>query len=63
MHNIVIVLPLQHDTTMVALLENFGAFSGIFPPYASALFVELHLRSGEFVVEVMLRFLANHVTV
>lgn len=43
----------QHDTTIIAQLENFGAYDGILPPYASALLYELHEKTpGKFTVEV-----------
>jgi len=41
-----------HDTTMMALMENFGAYNGHLPEYASALLFELHEKqTGKFTVE------------
>lgn len=32
----------QHDTTLIAALQNLGIYDGKNPPFASAFFIELH---------------------
>jgi len=41
-----------HDTTIMALLENLGAYNGLNPAYASAVMFELHEKiPGHYTVE------------
>ncbi|VDO42807.1 unnamed protein product [Haemonchus placei] len=41
-----------HDTTLAAMLAAMGIYPERFPPYASAVLLELHKKDGRFVLEV-----------
>lgn len=44
----------QHDTTLVALLQNFGIAEEVWPPFACVILVELHEQHGDYFVKVCL---------
>ena len=37
-----VLLSLQHDTTVAAMLSVFGMYDGIQPPYAAVFIIELY---------------------